>query len=234
MASEQQGFVFAVSFLLLLSALLISMPAALQGSGGTAQELRGVDPDLITGFSDTVNWTPDAMSSGVYTYDIGGYHWYFRNYGSYMYLDRRILFLEIFWFGAVEHTEFVLANGTNRGSHLTWADIQGDSEDGSVRYNLRFTDNGNDAGGFVFYWNATLYPDPEDAYDNSVMNYIHGVGIDSTAATNIFTLLLQLLTFQIPGVPVIVGVLLAAPVWASIAYLLWFIITGSLPFFSGG
>jgi hypothetical protein len=59
---------------------------------------------------------------------------------------------------------------------------------------------------------------------------LHGVGIDATAAMDIAQLLLGLLFLQLPDVPVLVNVLIAVPIWASVVYLIWFVIKETLPF----
>jgi hypothetical protein len=110
------------------------------------------------------------------------------------------------------------------------SEIAGDAEDGAVRYDLKYTDSGNDAGGFVVYWNTTAYADPEDAWDNDVLFLLHGMGIDATAAGNIFSLLVKLLTFSLPDVPILIGIIIGVLPWACIVYLCWFIIKESLPF----
>lgn len=228
---EMGGFIFAISFILIFGTLIAAMPVGLQGPGGTASELLPVDPNLITDFSDIENFTKTDFTADEYHYDdLGGFDWVcWQDVSDDFAVSRKVKIAGILWLGGLKHTNFVLSNGTNRGWKLTLDEIQGDAEDGAVRYNLEYQDSGNSAGGFIFYWNETLYPDPADAWDADVLYLAHGVGIDSTAAGNIFTLLLNLLFFQLPDVPVLLNVLIATPFWACIVYLIWFAVTKTLP-----
>jgi len=226
------GFVFAITFLLVFAGLLGSIPSDFQGEGGTVETLLPVNPDLFTDFSATT--TPftrtDFGANYIYEYTLGGFDWYcYTAAGASFIVNRKVKWGGLLWLGAVKNTEFVLDNGTSRGSTLTIEEIEGDADNGAVRYDLEYTDSGNSAGGFVFYWNTTLYADPADAWTNDVLELLHGVGIDSTAAKNIFSLLIGLLFFQLPDVPVLVNLLLATPIWACIVFLVWYAIKESLP-----
>lgn len=238
MASEQKSFIFAIVFIIVFSGLLVSMPAGLLGFGGSATELLPVNPNLLTDFSETENWTRTSFSlegtTYYYNYALGGYSWYCTYSANTFTISRKILWIGFIWLGALENCEFFLENGTTRGTTLTMAEIEGDAEDGAIRYDCEFTESGNTAGGFIFYWNSTAYPDPADAWTADELNLLHGMGIDATAAGNIFSLLIALLFLQLPEVPVLVNLLLVTPIWACIIYLIWFVIVNSLPFLGGG
>jgi hypothetical protein len=206
------------------------MPAGLQGEGGTASELLPVDPNLLTDFSATATWDKTDYTNHFYAYDLGGYHWLTGDAGDLITVNRKVLWAGLLWFGAVENALFVLENGTSRGTSLSMEEIAGDATDGAVRYDLEYSTSGNTAGGFVAYWNTTAYADPEDAWDNNVLYLLHGMGIDTTAAGNIFALLVALLFLQLPDVPVLVNLLIATPIWACIIYLIWYVVKESLPF----
>lgn len=228
---ELRGFVFAITFLLVFAGLIGSIPTDFQGQGGTVETLLPVNPNLFTDFSSTsTDFTRTDFSGGimVYDYDLGGHKWRCLYDGSQFSVYRKILLFGL-WFGATDSTQFYLDNGTSRDQFLSYTELEGDAEDGAVRYDLEYTDSGNAAGGFLFYWNTTLYPDPEDAWDNDVLYLLHGVGIDSTAAQNVFTLLIGLLFFQLPEVPVLVNLIIATPIWACIVFLIWYAVTKSLP-----
>jgi len=51
---------------------------------------------------------------------------------------------------------------------------------------------------------------------------------------DIGSLLLALLFFQLPDVPVLVNIFLVLPAWASIIYIVWFIVISMIPFLGGG
>lgn len=230
MASEQRGFVFAIVFILVFSGLLVSMPTTFSGGGGTVDELSPVNPDLLTDFSATIDWDGTDYTNHFYAYDLGGYSWLSGDAGDLITINRKIKFGGLLWFGAVENTEFVLDNGTNRGVSLSIAEIEADATDGAVRYDLEYTDSGNSAGGFVAYWNTTAYATAALAWAADGLGLLHGMGIDTTAAENIFSLLVSLLFLQLPDVPVLFNLFLATPLWASIVFLIWYVIKESLPF----
>lgn len=231
MASEQQGFVFAVIFMIVFASILAAMPAGLQGPEETVNIISPVDPKLLTDFTDYENYTKAVFVSNAYTYnDLGGRDWTITIYSGAFYLGAKVYFLGL-WLGGYDQVKFVSSTGNDRGQDLSFTEIATDADEGQVRYSLIFVNDGNSAGGFVIYWNTTLYSDPEDAWDNSVLYLLHGVGLDSTAAgTNILEILFSLLFLQLPDVPVLVNILLATPVWASIIYIIWFIIKEMIPF----
>lgn len=231
-STEMRGFVFSIVFIIVFAGLLASIPADLQGQGGTAETVLPVDPQLITDFSDDEDFTRTDFSAGVqvYDYDLGGFKWRCLYDGSQFSVYRKILIAGVLWLGATKSTQFYLDNGTNRGQFLSYTELEGDAEDGTVRYDLELTDSGNEAGGFVFYWNTTTHSDPEDAWDNDILYLLHGIGIDASATQNIGALLVSLLFLQLPNVPVLVNLLIATPIWACIVFVLWFVIKEMIPF----
>lgn len=144
-------------------------------------------------------------------------------------LGAHALFLG-FWLGGYNWINFINENGTNYGDTVSFTDIDNDAEDGVVRYTLQYDDNGNSAGGLVFYYNTTTYTDSSDAWDSSELFILHGVGM--TADTNIASLLLSLMFLQLPDVPFLVNVLIVTPIWAGIIFVAWYIIKSMIPFLS--
>ena len=237
MASEQRGFVFAVSFITIFWLMLSGIPADFQGLELEADIITPIDPVLLSGFEDYANYTEsDFVGWPIpdYEYDnMGGYDWQ-AIYASdnHFFLTRKVKFYGL-WLGAKLFADFISEDGTNNGQSLSWTEIENDAVDGAHRYNL-ILENGDSAGGFVVFWNTTLYSDPNDAWDNDVFYIIHGVGISETATTNIGNLIIGLLFLQIPDVPVLVNAFIVIPIWANIIYILWFIIINMIPFLGGG
>lgn len=230
-----RGFVFSLVFIIVFSTLLSSIPVGLQGTGGDPDMVVPVDPSLLTGFSDSENYTKAAYSAGSYEYTLGGYDWVAIHGGSdELTLFRKVKLLGVFWLGQLAPCKFVSSAGIDRGSVLLLAEIDIDDDEGTHRYDLKYTTNGDSAGKFVIYWNITLYPDINDAWANEALHMVHGMGIEDTATNNIGSLIVGLLFFQLPGVPVLVNVLIAIPIWATIIYVLWFLITSMIPFVGGG
>lgn len=230
---EMRGFVFSITFILVFSTLLSSIPAGLQGIGSSVDPLIPVDPKLLVGFDETENWTKSDYTGVVptYSYSLGERTW--STLWADLADDEFYIAALVYWwiiFTGTEPCKFISPNGTSRGTGLSIDEIEGDAEGGSVRYSMLFTTTGNDAGAFVVFWNTTLYADPQDAHDNDVLNLLHGVGFSTTATNDIGSLLVGLLFLQIPDVPVLVNMFLAIPIWACIIFVLWFVIKEMIPF----
>jgi len=237
--SEMKSFVFAVTFIVIFSAIVSTIPTGLQGQGATVSDVTPVNPTLLTDFADHENYTKSDFSAYVtwlhYVYDlpVGGTTYDCSFITDSFSLGKHVLFLGL-WLGGIEYVDFIDENNTNYGTSVSFDDIENDAVDGAVRYTLQYSESGNSAGVFVIYWNTTLYSDPSDAWDNDVLYILHGIGLDLTADTNIASLLMQLLFLQMPDMPVLINLILIIPIWASIIYLLWFIIINMIPFLGGG
>ena len=230
------GFVFSVIFIIIFSTLLSTIPAGLQGTADDPETVIPIDPDILTGFAEVENYSRPAFYtwSGAwlaYEYDdFGGRDWLCLTDENNFALAAKDYFLGLFWLGHTDPCKFASPNGTDRGTTLTHAEIATDAIDGTVRYSLQFTVYGGSAGSFIVYWNTTVYADPEDAWDNDVLYFLHGVGFENTATNNIGALIVSLLFLQLPNVPVLVNMFLAVPIWACIVFVLWFIIKEMIPF----
>jgi hypothetical protein len=231
--SEMRGFVFSVIFILIFGALLSSVPVGLQGSGEEPDTVIPIDPSMITGFADTEEFFPDNYTGSpplyLYDYDdLGGRDW--RTYtddDTFITLGAKVYFW-VFWFGDVDACKFESSSGQDRGTQLDFTEIDADAEDYAVRYSLVLEDSGDTAGSLVIYWNGTA--SVNDAWDNGDVYLLHGVGFDATATTNIGALLVSLLFLQLPEVPTLINILLAAPIWACIIFVLWYVIKEMIPF----
>lgn len=236
MASEQYGFVFAVIFITLFVGLTAMIPVELQGSGGTVNIVIPVDPELVSDFTDYEDFVKSDFSVYISLY----YYFYDGNADTFPYdfecdystntfwAAAKIYWGGFLWLGGYDVVKWINDNGTVYDT-VTFTDIDNDATDGSVRYNLIFSGSGNDAGGFIFYYNTTTYSSASDAWANDELFLVHGFGI--TPNTNIISLLVGILFLQLPDVPIGINLLLATPPWASILYIIWFLIKESLPFF---
>jgi hypothetical protein len=234
-SSEQRTFIFSIVFILVFSALVATIPLGLQGLGSTADDLTAVNPSLVAGFStyetyQYSNFTPDIIGRH-YEYSLNSKEWRCQNDVT---SDHFMLQEKIIWAGIIvvgyESVNFINENGSSRGTELTFTEIETDATDGTASYDAVFDASENTAGGFVVYWNTTAYPVALDAWGNDSLYITHGFGIESTAAVDMGVLLLDLLTLQLPEVPMLVNILLVAPLWACIIYLIWFIVKETLPF----
>lgn len=231
--TEYRGFLFAIIFIVIFAGLLASVPVDLQGEGEAPDILTPVDPALVSGFIDYEDWNMTDLSAlHQYVYAaFNGRDWVFQYYmgSKVIALGAKVTWFFL-WFGTLEYCEFINSAGVNRGDSLTVEEIDLDAADGAVRYDIRFIESGADAGGFVVYWNSTLYASIEDAYTAEEVSFLHGVGIVSTARADIGSLLLGLLLLQLPDCPLLINLLLATPLYACVVFLIWFIIKETLPF----
>ena len=232
MASDEMGgFVFSLIFIIVFSTLLSSIPVGLQGIGASPDTVIPVDPSLVTGFSETENYTKAAYTLGLYEYSLGGRDWMAgHNDVVEVFLFAKIKILGILWLGATDQCKFISSDGVDRGETLTLTEMDTDDTDGSHRYDLKYIDSGDSAGKLVVYWNVTEYPAIADAWTAGDLHLLHGMGIEDTATANIGALIVSLLLIQLPDVPVLVNMFLAVPIWACIVFVLWFIIKEMIPF----
>lgn len=230
-----RGFVFAVVFIVVFATLLASIPAGLQGSNVDPETVIPIDPSIISGFSESENYTAAsfyaATGSYWYEYNMGNRDWLAAtDDATAVQLAAKELVFGIFWFGQIHICEFRTSDGVDRGTAISFDEIDTDSQDGVIRYSLSFTDIGDNAGALVVYWNVTEYASVSDAWAADKVYLLHGVGFESTATANIGALLVSLLFLQIPEVPALVNVFIVVPLWACIIYVLWFVIKEMIPF----
>lgn len=233
MAAEQRTFVFAVTFIMIFSVLLATIPIGLQGPAEDPDMVTPVNPNLISGFSESETYSSDNFTGLAYDYTLAGRQWRCAGYvaeGGGFALAAKILIFGVLWFGGLEFVNWISPEGVNRGNTLNFAEIASDAEEGTVSYSLQFELEGYSAGTHVIYWDISNYTDPEDSWDNDELYFIHGFGLAETAAVDIGNLLINLLFLQIPEVPLLVNIILVVPIWASIIYIIWFIVKESLPF----
>jgi hypothetical protein len=228
--AEQRTFVFSVVFIIVFSALLVSIPADLQGEGSTANTITPVNPSLVSDFSESVDFLPSDFTYNIYSYTLGGRDWLCSYVLGSLEVAAKVLVGGVLWLGQTEICKFYTEDGADRGTSLSFTEIASDASSGVVRYELEYSSAGGSAGGFVIYWNITAYTTPGAAWTADALYMLHGMGFDATAALNIAQLLLGLLFLQLPEVPLLVNVLIAVPIWASVVYLIWFVIKETLPF----
>lgn len=217
----------------MFATLLSSIPAGLQGPDEDPDTVIPVDPSLLTGFSETANYTPASYGGGgpIYYYDYSlGEEWRATTDNDTAILLGAKVFFYWFWFGGLEPCEFKAPDGTDRGTQLSFDEIDLDAEEGSIRYSLTLSDRGDSAGALVIYWNNTEYTSVDDAWDSGEVYLLHGIGFSSSATANIGELLVSLLFLQLPDVPVLINVFIAVPIWACIVYVIWFIVKEMIPF----
>ena len=134
------------------------------------------------------------------------------------------------WFGFMDFCDFISPTGTNLGSVITFTTIDTYADNGTARFDLLFESGTSDAGGLIIYWNTTTNEDSYNAWLDNELYFLHGVGISATATNDIGALLIGLLFFSLPDVPVLLQIIFVTPLWASIIYVLWYVIKEMIPF----
>lgn len=231
MASEMRGFVFAVVFIVIFSGLLASIPIGLQGTGADASDVIPINPRITTDFVAGENYTKSAFSGSplLYEYSLGNKDWRCSYHEAVLYLASKIYFWFL-WLGHTDAVDFVSDSGTNRGNALSLIEIDSDADEGVAQYTITNVISGEAAGGFIAYWDTITYDNSTHAWDNDALYLVHGIGFTNTATNDIGALLVSLLFLQIPGIPALLNLFLAVPIWASIIYILWFVIKEMIPF----
>jgi hypothetical protein len=231
--AELKTFVFAITFIIVFAGLLGSIPTDLQGQGNIADVPTPLDPALIAGFESYTNYSMASLSAyNQYEYDFSSRSWFFEYYSGNqeIVLGAKIIYAGFLWLGGLDSCEFISVSGNNRGASVSPSEIMEDADNGTARYSLQYLVNGASAGGFVIYWNTTLYTDIADAYTADAVYFVHGVGVSTSANMDIVSLLISLLLLQLPDCPTLVNLLLATPLYACVIYLIWYIIKETLPF----
>lgn len=228
-----RGFVFAVVFIIVFSALIAAIPIGLQGVGDEVQPVTPIDPSILTDFTDYENYTKsdftEALGIFYYEYNLASRDWIAATDEIQFELSAKVYFFFL-WLGQIDQCKFMSPDGIDRGTDVSFTEMDSDANDGAIRYSMQFTTSGKAAGALVVYWNATTYSTSSDAWDNDELYMLHGVGIESTATNDIGALIISLLLLRLPEVPTLVNLFLAVPIWACIIYVLWFIIKEMIPF----
>ena len=160
---EQYAFVFSVTFIIIFSALVASVPIDFQGKGSTVETVTPINPNLLTDFANIKEFdrTDFIVILGIdyFTYEIvvdsTTFEAQFDQTDSFS-VGAHTLWIGI-WLGGYDWCEFITDNGTNYGTSVSFADIDNDADNGVVRYTLQYENAGTSAGGFIFSWNTTTY-----------------------------------------------------------------------------
>ena len=230
MSSEQRTFVFSITFIIIFSILIATIPIGLLGRGETPDMITPVDPNTVAGFSDSEGFMKGNFTGSAYEYVLNSITWRAINQGTGFRLGAKVLIFGFLWLGVVETLKFVSSEGVDRGDTLLFTEIDNDATDGTASYSLIFVGTGNAAGTLIIYWDTATYEGSSYAWTSDALYCIHGVGLESNAVIDIGSLLIDLLTLQLPEVPLLVNILIVVPIWAGIVYILWYIIKEMIPF----
>lgn len=222
--AEMKAFVLCVTFLLLYASLLGTVPTGLLTTDVISPELTGTNPQSLSGFTEYVQYDSTNYSGGSLAYTLGSLDWVSTPFSYYRVGVKRYVWL--LWV-STDYAVFTAADGGTRGDELTLAEVDADAENGTVRYTAT---HGQGASAVVFSWNTTAYPTAANAWGNDSLAIVHGTGFNPDLTGNVLSLLFGLLTLSLPDVPFLLQVLLSTPLYASILYLMWFLVKEVLPF----
>lgn len=83
----------------------------------------------------------------------------------------------------------------------------------------------------MFGYNTTAYGNSTDAYENSALGLWLGINFDQVNTQyNAWNLIQMILFFQMPDVHPMINMIIAIPIWITIAYLVFTLITKLIPF----
>lgn len=214
------------SFLLIYSAFLGTIPVGFLPSTYSNPTITPVDPQLTTGFSTYVVSNSTNFTLGLCDYSMGGFDWHSVASAVGFGLGVKIYTLGIFWL-TTDWVIFTTKTGQSRGDWLTWAYVYADAVNGTAYYTAVCS---SASSAVVFSWNNTAYTYPWNAWGNDSLYIIHGMGASDYAPQSALSLVFGMLTFSLPGIPVLLQVILSAPIYVSILYLIWFFIKEVIPF----
>lgn len=233
--SELRGLITVVSFLGVLSILFALIPSqfytAAQGRQiNLPDEFDAID---IQSFADSENFTIDFDGGIDYVRDfvLGGWNIYFRVFN----VDETIVTAHYASFWIVRWSYhfadwYDAASAINYGSVLTYTELNSvwDGESDIIVFNAK-TDQTQ--WRVYFWWNLTDYDTPSDALNNDAMGVVYLIGFDQINTTvNAWTLVSMLLFFQMPDVHPAINAIIAIPLWACVAYLVYVLILKAIPF----
>jgi len=120
-------------------------------------------------------------------------------------------------------------SGVNYGNWLSIEKLDEcwDNESSMVAFNIRTTEVQMRV---YFGFNTTKYSKPSEAYYDDGLSCLYGIGFDQiNTSTNAWNLIGSLLFFQMPDVHPAINALIAIPLWALIAYLIYVLILKAIP-----
>jgi hypothetical protein len=83
----------------------------------------------------------------------------------------------------------------------------------------------------MFGYNTTSYDNCTQAYENDALGIWLGINFDQVNTQyNAWNLISMILFFQMPDVHPLINVIIAIPIWVTIAYLVFTLITKLIPF----
>lgn len=230
---------FVGSFVLLTSLI----PAALIGASPNMQginvptEYEAFDIILYNSTSFPVNFTKykeDYPSSWGYwgdTIDVGETKILLGSYNTTNFKGYEPFFLAVYYiYYPLEYEQMTWKIGTDV---FTYKFTYDEMDDLAVKYEqLEFHVTYAEVSRTVlFNWNSTLYAKPSQACEVDAMTLVAGMTWDEMQTkTNAWTILGQLLFFQMPDIHWSINALIAIPIWIGIVYLLFAFVTKLIPF----
>lgn len=167
-------------------------------------DIGGHDFDLCF---TRANYTQNPSGMRVYMV----HHWY-----------------EWIFFGHHDYMEWKNNQRRSYGTELTGSNLNSEYLSGNMEFTVSSSSFTVSA---VFGFNETLYSLPTDAWNHYDLHIFVGIDFESVSTTiNAWTLIANLLFFQMIDVHPYLNMLLAIPLWACIGYLVYVLILKAIPF----
>lgn len=250
--AEIRGFIVAITFLGFFATLLAFAPADLLASDEADTSYRNInvpeylDAPEVVYFAETVTYQLND-SLGDLFYDHRAYlftlgRWDFDLIWQYPSDDSdgfvRFEHAERLWgFGPITSSHpmtFCSSSGVDYGTSVDAYDLM-DNYNEERKY-AKFTVSCEHTQMTVFFsYNTTEYSSIRSAFENKALYVTCGMELDDTnTGFNAWDLLSMILFFQLPNVHPLINFIIAIPLYACIAYLIFIFVTKVIPLIGGG
>lgn len=242
--SELRGLIVVIVFLSVFVSLVMTIPIPFDITGYEDKRTANV-PEIFEGvdinaYSSIYNGTIDDGYDYTQQWDSGGISWTLQA----QYYDRIFLKRNRYWvFGPIgiyqgsDMLTWMSEDGKDRGEVLTDTSLDADynSEAGGNKYKCVIETDPKIYCNIYFNFNTTLYDSPSEAKDVGALYYLQTIGVEVQASTmNAWNVVGMLVFFQMPDIHPAINLMIAIPLFISIAYLIYVLVIKLIPFISGG
>jgi hypothetical protein len=238
--SEMRGIIIIFGFISSFLLLMLLIPTEMYASPyGTSYIPENVDPNSFIAWNSTHTFNITSLNDA---WDIAILGWNIRLYSYYGFIRLTTYnyftifewgFNDFRWYKNGNDITYYWSGGLFTSAHIEVSQIQEDENTyGDLSYVCK-----NDYTTFspTFAYNTTKWDNVTEAYNNLQLSMILTVDWNErNTGMSAFGLISSLLTFSIPA-PYPINILLAAPFWGAIAYMIFIFllrIVGSV--FGGG
>ena len=233
--SELRGLIVAIVFLGTFSFLVVMIPSQFLVS--SQEYARNIPPQFsafdLQYYTETYNQT--VGTGGVFEWTAGGWDWYSVQGFDYFALSVKEYWW-VFWINNIP-MHFKDTSGVDQGTVLT-AMILDNAYAGSeqsLKYTCQNPERPELSCTLFFGFNTTKYLVPSTAWENGELYMLQAFGFDQmNSSVNAWNLIGAVLFFQMPEIHPVLNVLIALPIWITIAYISYILILRAIGAVFGG